>query len=290
MTMRAAVLSTALLIVTAVPERHARGQQPPATVPTELALVLLDHGELLSGSRAPRIVIGRAPDGIPRSLTSANGAVTVGGLEYPDKAIVVLAFTLPPNQVLKAYERHVLAAGWKTPQPWPTEGSGFVSTGSSFDSGNVYCADSVAAQVAFLPAPNGGTYLKVENTRNIERSFCEPRDPIMFRGPSFKFPALRPPTGMTQQGAGTGSGGDHVETEARLMGALDPPDILAHYVKQLDSAGWKMGATATSGGAAVAHAEAKDSAGTLWTGLLTAWRVRPFEVEVTIKMARPSRR
>jgi hypothetical protein len=74
------------------------------------------------------------------------------------------------------------------------------------------------------------------------------------------------------------------------MGVLDPPDIVAHYVKQLDSAGWKMGATATSGGAAVVPAEAKDSAGTLWTGALMAWRITPFEVEVTIKMARPSQR
>jgi hypothetical protein len=288
--MRAAVLSTALLIVTAVPVRHARCQQPPATIPTELALVLLDHGETLSGNRAPKIIIGRAPDGIPRSLTSADGAVIVGGIEYPQVAIVVLAFTLPPSQVLKAYDKHMLAAGWKTPPPWPTEGSGFVSTGPSFDWGNVYCADSGAVKVEFLPAPNGGTYLKVENIRNTQRSFCAPRDPMMVRGPSFKFPALRPPTGMTQRGGGGGSGGDNAETSARMMGVLDPPDLVAHYVRQLDSAGWKMGATATSGGAAIAPAEAKDSAGVRWTGALTAWRISPVEVEVTIKMARPSQR
>ena len=288
--MRAALLSAALLIVTAASVRHARGQQQPATIPTELALVLLDHGESLSGNRAPKIVVGRAPDGIPRSLTSADGAVIVGGIEYPQMAIVVLAFTLPPNQVLKAYDQHVLAAGWKTPPPRPTGGSGFVPTGSAFDRGNGYCADSGAVRVGYSPAPNGGTYLKVENIRNTERSFCASRDPIMFRGPSFKFPALLPPAGMTQHGGGGGFGGDNAETAARLMGVLDPPDIVAHYVKQLDSAGWKMGATATSGGAAVASAEAKDSVGTLWTGALTAWRISPFEVEVNIKMAHPSQR
>ena len=95
---------------------------------------------------------------------------------------------------------------------------------------------------------------------------------------------------MTQHGGGGGFGGDNAETAARLMGVLDPPDIMAHYVKQLDSAGWKMGATATSAGTAVAAAEAKDSVGTLWTGALTAWRISPFEVEVNIKMAHPSQR
>ena len=270
--------------------QQAPGQQQPATIPSELALVLLDHGESLSGNRAPRIVVGRAPDGIPRSLTTVDGAVIVGGIEYPRMAIVVLAFTLPPNQVLKAYDKHVLRAGWKTPPPRPTEGSGFVSTGYSFDWGNVYCGDSGAVQVGYSPAPNGGTYLKVENSRNTEHSICAPRDPMMFRGPLFKFPALQPPAGMSQRGGGGGSGGDNVETSARLMGVLDPPDIVAHYVTQLDSAGWKMGAIAPSGSAVVAYAEAKDSVGTLWTGALTAWRISPFEVEVNIKMARPSQR
>ena len=76
--MRAPLRSAALLIVTASPVQRARGQQQPATIPTELALVLLDHGESLSGNRAPRIVIGRAPDGIPGSCTDSlpNSSMT----------------------------------------------------------------------------------------------------------------------------------------------------------------------------------------------------------------------
>jgi hypothetical protein len=40
--MRAALLSTALLVVTAVPVQTGRGQQQPTTIPTELALVPLE--------------------------------------------------------------------------------------------------------------------------------------------------------------------------------------------------------------------------------------------------------
>src|SRR4051812_28875694 len=58
----------------------AASQQQPATIPTELAVALLDHGESQSGNRTPRIVVGRAPAGIPASLTQAEGAVIVGGV------------------------------------------------------------------------------------------------------------------------------------------------------------------------------------------------------------------
>lgn len=288
--MRRLSLVAALFVVAAVSVPPAKAQQQPATVPTELAMVLLDRGGSFTGNPTPQIVVGRAPSGIPGSLTSANGAVIVGGIEYPQAATLVLAFTLPPNQALKAYDEHLLAAGWKPPPPFPGQGSGFVPSGYPAAAGKMYCADSGAVHVTYVPAANGGSYLKVDNNRNTQHSYCAPRDPNMLRGPSFKFPTLVAPPGMSQQGGGGGTGGDNVETRARLLGALEAPAIVAHYAKQLDSAGWKMGTIATSGSLAVMPAAAKDSAGTLWVGALTAWRISPTEVEVNIKLAHPSQR
>ena len=41
--------------------RLAAGQQQPPTIPGDLAVALLDHGESQSGNRTPRIVVGRRP-------------------------------------------------------------------------------------------------------------------------------------------------------------------------------------------------------------------------------------
>jgi len=287
--MRGPLLHVALLISISLNAWPAAGQQPPTTIPTDLALALLDHGGGISGERSPKIVVGKAPDPIPASLTSLEGAVVAGGLEYPQTAIVVLAFTLPPNQVMLTVDKQLTARGWKPPPPPPTESSGF-SAGYSFMGGNAYCADSAAATVSYSPAPKGGTYLKVQYFRNKERSVCATRTEFGFRQRLFKFPALLPPSGMIQGRGGSGSDGDNAETSAHLRGVLAPPVIVAHYVKQLDSAGWKLGATVTSGAAAISSAEVKDSDGVLWLGAITAWRVGADEIEVAIRMSRPSDR
>ena len=94
--MRAPFLHFALVLFLAAPTGEGNGQQPPAVIPTDLALALIDNGGgmSMSGNRPPRIVVGRAPDGMPASLTSAEGGTVIGGIEYPDRATVVLAFTI----------------------------------------------------------------------------------------------------------------------------------------------------------------------------------------------------
>ena len=66
--------------------------------------------------------------------------------------------------------------------------------------------------------------------------------------------------------------------------------MVAHYLRQLDSAGRKMGAPVTSGSTTLASAEATGTDGLRWTGALVASRVGPMEVDVTIRMSRPSER
>ena len=107
---------------------------------------------------------------------------------------------------------------------------------------------------------------------------------MTMRMPTFKFPMLLPPPGMMQQGGGGGSGGNSVDTRTSLMGPLSAAEVVAHYVKALETAGWKMGTVASSGDVSVVSAQAKDPDGALWRGALVAERVGENQLEASIRM------
>src|ERR1051325_4598732 len=285
----------ALLLTAMVAPRSAIGQQQPPTIPSELAVALLDHGESASGNRVPKVVVGQAPAGFPASLTNLDGAVLVGGVEYPQSVIAVLAFTRPPNQVALALEDQLAARGWKHPPPPPTYSStgvqsGFTTGPSGFAvmwGTNVYCGDSGSVRASYTPAPAGGTYLKLELSRDLARNVCtRPRyaDELYMR--MLKFPPLHPPRSTTQRPSGGGSGFDGTFISARLNGPLDLRDIVTHYLKELDSAGWKTGAIATTDDFAAATLGTTDPDGREWKGSVSARRLGPFSVAVQIQMSR----
>jgi hypothetical protein len=288
--MRALVLSLLLVAVGWDGTRAAGAQQQPATIPTDLALALLENSADAYGGRAAKIMVGQAPAGVPASLTSADGAVVLGGVEFPGRAVVILSFTQPPSEVLQAFDKQLVARGW-APPPLANERGGFVPGNFSSPLGNVYCSDSSVAMMASLPAPGGGTYVRIQHTRNNGRSICTPqRYAQMSNMPSLKFPTLLPPVGMEQRGAGAGMGSGRDDISTRLVGSRAPVDVLTHYVKQLETAGWKMGAPIGADAVAAASASTKDSNGTDWNGAIYVTRVTPAEVEVTIHMLRPSDR
>src|SRR5437762_3096790 len=82
--------------------------------------------------------------------------------------------------------------------PQPTEDrGGFVASASSYAPfwGDVYCADSGSAQVSFVPAAGGGTYLKVQHIREKARGGCGPSRVMSAYIETLKFPTLVPPVG-----------------------------------------------------------------------------------------------
>ena len=278
-----------VLTVAGTPRSSRAQEQNPATIPTELALALLDGGEYESGRRATRIFVGRAPDGIPQKLTSFEGGTVIGGARFAQNSVAVIAFTLPPNQVLLSADRELRARGLTSPPPPGGDRGGFVSNNYSSPWGNLYCADSAAISLGAAAAPNGGTYLKVSYTRNQQFSACTRRVRASFAEVEFKFPALLPPPGMLSRSSGSGMGGGSASASAVLTGPLKPADLLAHYRSQLDAAGWRTQAPVASGDdAALAYVEATDSTGAAWRGLMTALKSGPSEVEVEIRMRRPS--
>ena len=284
--MRAFLLCIALL--SSVAPSVARAQEQPSTIPTALAVALLDRGESASGNRSPMIVVGRAPSGIPESLTAVEGGVVLGGVDFVETATVVLTFTRPPNQVIVALDKQLAARGWRPPPPpSSSQRGGFVSAGYGYDLGSAYCGDSGTALVSYAPAPKGGTYLKINHSRTTERGICSPRRQLMISQElqQLEFPRLLPPNTMMQRGGGGCSGGRDTEISTRLEGPLGVADVAAHYLKQLDSAGWKPTAPVTSGDVTLSSLSTKSSQGQQWIGMLIASRVGT-EIDVAIRMAR----
>ena len=283
-------LTCLFLVFTVVggPRSSQAQEQNPATIPTELALALLGGGEYESGRRATRIFVGHAPDGVPQKLTSFEGGTIIGGARFAQSSVAVIAFTLPPNQVLLSADRELRARGLTPPPPPAPDRGGFVSNNYS-PWGNLYCADSAAITLGAAAAPNGGTYLKVSYTRNQQFSACTRQVRSSFAEVEFKFPALLPPPGMLSRSSGSGMGGGNASASAVLTGPLKPADLVAHYRLQLDAAGWRTRPPVASGDdAALAYVEAADSTGAPWRGIMTAMQSGPSEVEVEIKMRRPS--
>lgn len=283
-----------LTLTTGAALRTATAQnQNPASIPTDLALALFDRGEFGSGRGATQIVVGQAPEGMPQRLTSFEGGTVLGGARFGQNSVVVVAFTLPPNQVLLSADRQLRARGLMPPPPPPDANRGGFVSNADYPSpwGNAYCADSATVMLGATPAPNGGTYLRVSHTRNQQFGPCtRGRQSSMFEMP-LKFPTLLPPPGMASHGGGSGMGSNNASASARLTGLLKPADIVAHYRAQLDAAGWRTRTPITSGDeAALTYLEATDSTGTVWRGVMTAVQWATSEVEVEIEMFGPAGR
>lgn len=278
-----------MLSLVGVPRLSRAQEQSPPSIPTDLALALLESGEF-GPLRQPRLVVGHAPDGMLPSVISLEGGTVLGGLTSDRNAIIVYAFTLPPNQVLLSVDRQLHARGLTPPPPPPdVNGGGFVSSGFGYGGGNAYCAQSTGITFMSMPAPRGGTYVKLIQLRNQQFNFCVPREPTrMFDRTQLKFPNLLPPPGMVSRGGGRGSGGSTSSISTWLMGPLKPVELIAHYRTQLDAAGWLTRTPATiDGEAAITYVEATDSTHVVWHGMMTALQVGPSQVDVEIKMMKP---
>ena len=269
-------------------------EQNPTSIPTELVVALLEGNEY--SGRQPRVIVGLPPDGMLPSVMSLEGGTVLGGLTSDRSTIVVYSFTLPPNQVILAADRQLRARGLTPPPPPPdaTRG-GFISSGFGYTGGGAsgYCADSTGVALAALPAPGGGTYLKITQPRNQQHNFCHPRDERwrIMAMPTLKFPTLLPPPGMSSMGGGGGSGGNSASTSGQLTGPLKPVEVVAHFRTQLDAAGWRTRTPVAIGDdAAIVYVEASDSTRIVWHGMMTALQIAPSEVEVEIKMMKSRER
>ncbi len=269
-------------------ETGAQATTPePASIPIELARAMVGSPFGESEGRT-RFFVGAPPGGLPSAIAIPEGARIVGGRISESGVTAVLAMNGQASIALDSITARMTRAGWKMPPMEPRPG--FVQYGPR-GAGAWLCSDS--AVVMANPAGRGtnANYLTVTHRRRERFDACEPRAQDGRFEPDLEIPALQPPPGVRSMGGGGGGGGRDIHSATRLETTLDPTALLAHYAPQLRAAGWTVGATIGAADAAVAVAEARDSRGQQWRGILSAlaWSNEPLR-RVELRMSRPDPR
>ena len=264
-----------LIAATPLAGQAADQNQP---IPRELALALLNFGPGMSGG--PDILVGRAPDDIPPELVPPDLEV-LGSTTRFESAVIVLAARQQPDSATSAYEARLIAAGWtKPPIPPMRPMRGFVAADAfagQFEPPAGICRDKEYATYASWYRRNGGSIVKVTYNRGAQYSPCtaarqQQQSVTTYRSPydEAPVPVLRAPFGaMSNRGGGMSSSGtDGFSIYTQLTTRMKPPEVVAHYDKQMRDQGWNsLGEGAVPLLAAHTYTK-KDDQGRSWTGVL----------------------
>jgi hypothetical protein len=233
------------------------GAQRPDTsmVPRELANALVGFNDPFGG-RA-EIVVGRVPADYVAALVPSNAQV-LGGMSIPSargvasRATTVLTMTQSPDTAFAALQAHLSRAGFR---PAPAmemgggTGEGFVSLSSPMGRGMPglmlnYCSDSSSAYGTVVDRSTRGSLVRLMTTGSLRNTICDPERAQMgmrrYMEDRIRLPTLRPPPGTFGGSGGSGSSGDSRESHARYTSGIRAPDMIAHFIPQLEEQGWQL--------------------------------------------------
>ncbi len=266
------LVASALLAVSS-----AAAQQE--TVPAELVRALL--ATPARAGHTPEIVVGRVPQGFPAELVP-GGARVLGGVRR-DSSSTVLAVAVPeaPPAAGEALQQALLGGGWAF--PGTRERRGFV--GPTSMQWTYLCRGNETVTVSSVAAPGGGSYLRVDYSRE-QASRCDPASPDVRSRPPWAdvpLPVLNVPpgtvtvttslsSGMVGNGAGSASAG------VRLRTAMGAAELLSRFAAQLGQAGWTASPPAASAEAGMQTFRLHAPDGKEWFGVLTSVAIPGSEV------------
>jgi hypothetical protein len=263
---------------------HARAQDRPANIPTDLAIALIGPGSP-TFSGAPRFAVGRVPEGFPLTLVPPAPITVVGGMWSGDGGSIVLAVPSAPGEAVAVVERFLADSGWKRPDLLDETRGGFQPSQSGRAS--YFCrGDEMLTFGPTAGAPRG-TYVRINYLGDAQSASCRiRRTQTTMWTPELPFPRLRAPEGAVSNGGLPGGGGDRLEASTRLYHRATLQEIIAHYAAQLEAGQWKVGEAASGTGVVVRPLQATDPKGQSWRGTLTAIMLTSGELEVSIRMLR----
>lgn len=275
-------LLAGLLALAVAPVGAQAPERQPDSIPSELAVALVSSDWDPFGGGVPLFVVGRAPARFPAALVPPPPARVVGGMWTGASGSIVVAYPERDSAIARARQA-LLAAGWSPPAPM--ERSGFVST-VTYGDDRALCRPGEAAMLRPARVADGAG-VRITWIGDDERTMCSRRHrepPEPFRR-ALELPLLVPPPGADVRGSGTGGGTNGFDAHATLEGTLATADLVAHYGRQLEAAGWKGQSLAASPSAAVQAFAAMDSKGKEWRGALTAIEIGPARRLVTVRMS-----
>jgi hypothetical protein len=256
------------------------GAQPPAKppdsqepIPRELALVLLNLGPGIGGAE---ILVGKAPDDIPRDLLP-SGLQILGSTTQFETSVIILVAQEPPDSAVARYDAYLHSAGWTNPPvPQAARARGFVAAEFgqvTYDRPNAACRGEQFVTYSGSYRRNGGSFVRVTLNRDNRSSMCKARqDVTTYRSPydEAPVPLLVAPFGsMTTQGGGmSASGNDSFSFSTRLSTRLSPGELVDHYNKQLRDQGWTSVTNGSIQFMAARTYRRNDDQGRAWIGTL----------------------
>ena len=246
----------------------AAGAQQTDQIPKELALALIPYG----ASDGGEIIVGQMPPDLATTFTLPAGGRVLGS--FVSLSYMQVVMTLPGGlDSASAFARRSLEAhGW-TPRAMPTARLGglrYESPESSRPS--TYCKKGTPEAITISTQFHGQSTL-VRLTRSTGSSMCDETgisgfstgnvvgvssssaiatrsvtfDSRMAEMPLASVPPLWSPSDFrASQVCQSPNGMGSQSQDQQLRTDLAPPEILKHYGRQLDSAGWKSANNASS--------------------------------------------
>lgn len=261
----ASLTLTAALMLAAVP---ARAQAPATDVPIGIVRALFGSPEWSQPDSALRVYVGATPPRVDAGLLPGKPVSVVASSTSPGGTTMVLAYPTGSGDAAESYLAFLQSAGWIRPV-YPAPRGGFVASGIAQRVMDV-CRDSARASAYPVPgAPAGKQWVRV-HLYGSRGQRCEAHPLQGVYTYALEFPALVPPPGATMiSGGGAGGSIDTRETSTRLLSSMSVADLLAHYVAQLQKAGWTVGERLVGDAIGVQALTVRDSQGEPWRGILS---------------------
>lgn len=212
-------------------------RQASTDVSEEVMSVLLRSATSLPGDTVER---GPAPDDFPKDLFPPGTEPGTAAISERMTTVVGIAPALSAAGRLKEPSR-LAAAGWHSTVPTPR---GFSAPSSVLDRPASVCRGTDFVTIAYVDRAAGGSFVRASLTKDPRRA-CVARPEIGF--PDVVIPSLVSPVGVRSYGGGGGGGADDLYSRTRLDTTQPARTIAAHYVKQMEEAGWKVDGRANDG-------------------------------------------
>jgi hypothetical protein len=251
------IMLFAVVVSATFGSRSSSGQasRVAETIPRELALALIPAAASGGGD----ILVGSMPADLAKDFPVPAGARVIGSLITLSYMQVVITVPGTADSALAYTKRTLVAHGW-LPKERTIPRQGGLQYGPSMVPPTTYCRlgqgppDGITASTSFYgPAM---TLLRLSRTQSsmcddsqlsamgssgslVAMSTSQVRQ---LQAPFSNLPPLYAPGDQRTVFTGCrspGSAGQRVTQNQQLRLSLSPAEILAHYSRQLDSAGWK---------------------------------------------------
>ena len=253
----------------------AHAQAAPSTIPTVLATsILSDYSNPFGG--ALQFSVGKPIAGWPAGLVPPAPATLVGGSALGSIHVLVVSYPRGAN-ALAAVGAHLLESGFSAPSPaagGDTSEHGFVreSTSPAVTVGRIFCGKT-GGVMGIQPVDSTATTVTISmvyvDGAGLSSACNGNPSGIGGSKPPLAVPVLFPPAGVAAQPGGSGFSDVSIQSSARIDTTFSSDALLAHYSRQLTSAGWQVNKVPANGdGVSGVQLTARDERGQEWRGAL----------------------